>query len=156
MAEHSYLGAAFAAGPNRTAAGATLAIALAVFGLSQIPIASGSELDLRNADAVDGWTQGTVFGFGVPTPAGRAVAQVPGRIVWNRPLPSEFTLALDVAPGPPNRSVRVGLGLKSEVIALPRSGPLLVRLENPFGLRELRIAPVPPGSPLMLRRVGVQ
>ena len=49
MAERSYVAAALAAGPNRTAAAVTLAIALAVAALGRIPLAAGmqSEVDLR-------------------------------------------------------------------------------------------------------------
>ena len=156
MTENPYLLAALGAGPNRTAAAATLAVVILVFGLSRVPIASGSEIDLRTPERLDGWTQVSLFGFGAPTPLGRAVTQPPGRLIWNRPLPDHFTVALDVVTGPKNRRVRVALGDFNEIVALPRTGPVLVEINNPQGLRELRIAPAAPGAHVQLRRVAVQ
>ena len=155
MTPRSHIGSALAAGPNRTAAVATAAIALAVLALGRLPIAVGSEVDLRADEHVDGWAQVSLFGFGPPTPSGRTIAEA-GRIVWNRPLPERFTLALDVTSDAPRTRIAVSLGDQREVIALARDRPGHLELANPLGLRELRVAPVPPGSRLRLRRIAVR
>ncbi len=155
MAPRSHIGTALAAGPNRTAAVAPAAIALAVLALGRLPISIGSEVDLRAAEHVDGWAQVSLFGFGPPTPSGRTLPES-GRIVWNRPLPERFTLALDIASDAPRARIAVSLGDRRQVVALARDRPAHIAFENPLGLRELRVAPVPPGAHLRLRRVAVR
>ena len=136
MAPSSYIGAALTAGPNRTAALTTLAIGAVVLALGRVPLAPGSELDLSRELHVGGWTQATVFGFGTATERGRTIDGAPARIVWNRPLPRRFRLALEVTADAPRAH-------------------LAVLLDNPLGLRELGLASVRPGVRLHLRRAAV-
>ncbi|MEE3330274.1 MAG: hypothetical protein VX246_05350 [Myxococcota bacterium] len=156
MAKRSYLGAALATGPNRNAAIATLAIAVGVLSLAQIPVAPGSEVDLRAPNYLEGWTQASLFGFGISTPKGRGIETAPGRILWNRPLPERFTLGLDIGVAAPNTRIRISVGDQREVIGVPRNGPASIEIHNPLGLREIRLATVPPRAHFQLRRAMVR
>jgi hypothetical protein len=156
MAPRSYIAAAFVAERNRTAAAITLAIALAVLALGRVPQPGGSEVDLRVPERVDGWTQASLFGFGAATDQGRPLEAIPARIVWNRPLPEHFTLALDAVAETPRAQLRVWLGDRQELVSLSRRGPTNLEFDNPQGLRELRLAPVPAAARIQLRRAAVR
>ena len=79
-----------------------------------------------------------------------------GRIVWNRPLPRRFRLALDVTVDTPRARIVVSLGDQRELVALSRRGPAHVEFDNPLGLRELGLASAPPGARLHVRRAAVR
>ena len=155
MARLSYIGLALTAGPNRTATAATLAIGVVVLALGRIPLAPGSELDLSSHQQIDGWTQASLFGFGPATERGRSIDAAPARIVWNRPLPRRFSLALDVTADTARARMAVSLGNQRELITVSQ-GPSHLVLDNPLGLRELGLASVPPGARLHLRRAAVR
>ena len=155
MAPRSYIALALAAGPNRSAAVVTLAVALAVFALGRVPLPVGSGVDLRAPDRVDGRVQATPLGFSPPAPGGRYLESGHGRLIWNRPLPARFTLALDVAADTPGTRVVVSLGGDATPLPIAR-GPVQVELYNPAGLREIRRSTRPAGARVAFRRAAVR
>jgi hypothetical protein len=152
----SYLTRALAAGPNRGAAALTVVIACGVVAIARVPLAPGSEVDLREADHVDGWVQASLSGFGDTDERGRLIAAGPVQIVWNRPLPSRFTLALDAGADNPRAALRVRLGDRETTLPVSPRGPTHVVLDNPHALRALELAAVPPGARVRLRRAAVR
>ena len=156
MTASSYLGRALAAGPNRSAAVLTVAVACSVLAIARVPLAPGSELDLREADHVDGWVQASLSDFGDADEQGRLIGAPAGRIVWNRPLPARFTLALDARAEGPRAALRIRLGAAEATVPVSRRGPTHLDLENPNGLRALELEPVPAGARVRLRRAAVR
>jgi len=152
----SYAAATFASPEARIAAVVTLAVALCVFAFARVPLSGEIDVDFREGDRISGVAQATLIGFSAPDANGRVTHAPLARVVFNRPLPARFALALEAhAEGAPAvATIRVGderRELRFDAAAAPHE----LALGNPSGAREIAIELAPGGS-LRLRRLAVR
>jgi hypothetical protein len=139
---------------NRSAAAVLIAVAAAVWGLSQAPLSPGFAADLTARDPRLALAQATCLGFGRPGRQGRLLADGTGRIVWNRPLPQRFDLVVDArASGDAARPAVLRVGDSRHAVRFgPDSTRQRVTVDNRDAAREVAIE----ASGLRVSRVSIE
>lgn len=152
----SYAAATLGSPEARIAVAVTLAVALCVFAFARVPLSGELGIDFREGDRVDGAAQATLIGFSAPDANGRVTLAPLARIVFNRPLPARFALAIEAhAEGAPAvATIRVG-DERRELRFDATDAPHELALGNPSGAREIAIELAPGGS-LRVRRLAVR
>jgi hypothetical protein len=180
---------ALAVSANRRAALVTVAVAALVFGSARFPLAPGFEVDLRTEDLGER-SAVRLIGFGDASPEGRRPVervsqrgpegdrargpegseargpQLRGRVRFNRPLPTSFTLLLEGSSdaGPAASTIEVGVGGQRFALTFkPTASIKHLQISDSGGVRELVfLAPAvrrlgdTPASPIALRRLILQ
>jgi len=126
---------------NRVAAAFTAVVALGVLGLSQLPLEAGFAVDARREAGWSAVRHADFVGFAAPADPGRDLSAPRGRVVFNRPLPSRFSLEVAgrARPGPLRVVVSVG-GERRAVRFGPGGATRTLALSNPDGAREIAFA----------------
>ena len=153
----SYAAATLASTEARIAVAVTLAVSLCVLTLARVPLRGALDVDFRDGDRIGGAVQATLIGFSVPDATGRAAAEPLARVVFNRPLPPDFTLRIDaqLEPAGADPTLEIVVGGERHALRVERSlARGEIRVRNPAGAREIGFR-IPPGATLRVQRIGV-
>jgi hypothetical protein len=155
----SHIAAACRLRENRLSAAVALGVAGIVALLSQIGLAPGFTVDLARPEPLWALRQATLVGFGEPGPGGRALRQPVARVIFNRPLPDRFRLALEgqALGGDARVPVEVRVGeWRGEHAFGPTPGETVLDVENPGRLRQIFLRVTGAPARLTVRRVAVR
>jgi hypothetical protein len=154
----SYVAATWRSPDSRIAAGVTAGVLLVVLALARLPIGDEVAIDLREIDHVGGAVQVTLLDFSFPSASGRVTLGPVARLVFNRPLPAAFVLAIEgrLEDETAEGAVEIRVGEARYGTRFDGStGRRELHVRNPGGAREISLH-LAPGARLSIERVNVQ
>jgi hypothetical protein len=152
----SAIAAAWGRQENRIAAVVTVAVAVAVATISQIPLEPGFSLDLRVRSGYDLARSASFIGFEEPSERGRAL-DPHARVVLNRPLPRRFVLELEGSAPSESELLEVRVGSSRHRAAFGSdSGSHAIAVQNTAGAREIEFLRSRAGAGVTLLRIGIR